>query len=235
MDAFEALKELTSRMSSAMTVDDIGGALMSLAEPFGVSNVFIIDARKLFGPVAPAVVFVSESLAVIGIFDEEAPVVQHPAYARANDSDRPFLMSQLMEEMGDALPPSWWLALPPEQRHNDGFVVPIHHDHKLAWLVSYTGHQPEFSQVAQSLMAAAAYAAFARFGEMLEGIGARSPLSPREGECLRWVADGKTDIEVGQILSISPRTVRFHINNAKAKLGVATRIQAVVKQAGGGS
>ena len=45
-----------------------------------------------------------------------------------------------------------------------------------------------------------------------------------------WVADGKTDFEVGKILSISPRTVRFHIRNAKTKLGVATRIQAVAKR-----
>jgi DNA-binding CsgD family transcriptional regulator len=47
------------------------------------------------------------------------------------------------------------------------------------------------------------------------------------------VADGKTDVEVGKILDISPRTVRFHINNAKVKLGVSTRIQAVAKRLGG--
>jgi DNA-binding CsgD family transcriptional regulator len=60
-----------------------------------------------------------------------------------------------------------------------------------------------------------------------------SPLTRRESECLHWVAGGKTDFEVGKILEISPRTVRFHITNAKTKLGVATRIQAVVKKAGG--
>ena len=52
-------------------------------------------------------------------------------------------------------------------------------------------------------------------------------LSPRETECLRWAALGKTDNEIGTILSISPRTARFHVENAKRKLGVATRIQAV--------
>ena len=54
-------------------------------------------------------------------------------------------------------------------------------------------------------------------------------LSKREVECLRWAAAGKTDAEIGRILTISPRTTRFHIENAKKKLGVATRIQAVTE------
>ena len=54
-------------------------------------------------------------------------------------------------------------------------------------------------------------------------------LSPREVECLSWAAAGKTDGEIGRILSISPRTTRFHIENAKKKLGVATRVQAVAE------
>jgi DNA-binding CsgD family transcriptional regulator len=55
------------------------------------------------------------------------------------------------------------------------------------------------------------------------------PLSAREAECLRWVALGKTDSEIAIILSISPRTARFHIENAKRKLHVATRVQAVAE------
>ena len=35
--------------------------------------------------------------------------------------------------------------------------------------------------------------------------------------------------EIAVILSIKPRTARFHIENAKRKLGVATRVQAVAE------
>jgi DNA-binding CsgD family transcriptional regulator len=45
---------------------------------------------------------------------------------------------------------------------------------------------------------------------------------------LRWVAAGKSDWAIGQILRISEKTVNFHVENAKRKLGVGTRIQAVV-------
>jgi len=54
-------------------------------------------------------------------------------------------------------------------------------------------------------------------------------LSPRELQCLQWASKGKTDGEIGVILSISARTARFHIENAKRKLGAATRVQAVAE------
>lgn len=53
-------------------------------------------------------------------------------------------------------------------------------------------------------------------------------LSDRERECLVWIAAGKTDWEIGQILSISEKTVNTHIERAKHKLNVTTRPQAIV-------
>jgi len=36
-------------------------------------------------------------------------------------------------------------------------------------------------------------------------------------------------MEIGRLLGIRPRTVRFQVDGAKAKLGASTRIQAVAK------
>jgi DNA-binding NarL/FixJ family response regulator len=54
-------------------------------------------------------------------------------------------------------------------------------------------------------------------------------LSARERETLTWAARGKTFEEIGEILSLSRRTVEFHLDNARRKLGVATRTQALIK------
>jgi LuxR family transcriptional regulator, activator of conjugal transfer of Ti plasmids len=54
-------------------------------------------------------------------------------------------------------------------------------------------------------------------------------LSPREFECLKWVAQGKSAWEIGHILGISRRTAAFHLDNAKAKLGVHSNCQAVAR------
>jgi DNA-binding response OmpR family regulator len=58
-------------------------------------------------------------------------------------------------------------------------------------------------------------------------------LSQRELDVLTWSARGKTSDEIAGILDLSKRTVDFHMDNARAKLGVATRIQAVVKAIAG--
>ncbi len=58
-------------------------------------------------------------------------------------------------------------------------------------------------------------------------------LNEREVETLTWAARGKTSIEIAQILGLSKRTVDFHIDNARNKLGVTTRTQAAIKAATG--
>ena len=54
-------------------------------------------------------------------------------------------------------------------------------------------------------------------------------LSPREFECLDWAAQGKTAWEIGRILGVSRRTAAFHLDNAKAKLGVHSISHAVAR------
>lgn len=54
-------------------------------------------------------------------------------------------------------------------------------------------------------------------------------LTSRESEVLRWVAEGKTNQEIGLILAISARTVQTHLDHVFAKLGVVRRAQAVAE------
>jgi len=54
-------------------------------------------------------------------------------------------------------------------------------------------------------------------------------LNDREVEVLTWVARGKTSVEIGQIVGLTKRTIDFHIDNARAKLGASTRTEAVIK------
>ena len=58
----------------------------------------------------------------------------------------------------------------------------------------------------------------------LEAIG----LTPRESEVLIWVAQGKTNADVGTILGLSEKTVKVHLGHVFAKLGVETRTAAAL-------
>jgi len=55
-----------------------------------------------------------------------------------------------------------------------------------------------------------------------------APLTVRELEILRWCKDGKSRPEIGDILSISHKTVEFHLTNIMNKLGANNQISAVV-------
>jgi two-component system, NarL family, response regulator YdfI len=54
-------------------------------------------------------------------------------------------------------------------------------------------------------------------------------LSPREVEVLRWMAEGFGNKEIATRLGISDHTVKFHISSILAKLGVASRTEAVTQ------
>jgi DNA-binding CsgD family transcriptional regulator len=57
----------------------------------------------------------------------------------------------------------------------------------------------------------------------------QSILSPREIEVLEWTAKGKSTGEISSLLSISNKSVEFHIEGAKRKLQVFNRTHAVAK------
>ena len=54
-------------------------------------------------------------------------------------------------------------------------------------------------------------------------------LTPRQRDCVVLVAQGKSDWEIGQLLGISDSTVHKHIEDAKRRFSVSTRIQLVVR------
>jgi DNA-binding NarL/FixJ family response regulator len=59
-------------------------------------------------------------------------------------------------------------------------------------------------------------------------------LNDREIQVLTWVARGKTSAAIARKLRLAKRTVDFHIDNARIKLGAATRTETVIKAAAAG-
>jgi DNA-binding NarL/FixJ family response regulator len=57
----------------------------------------------------------------------------------------------------------------------------------------------------------------------------REPLTPRELEVLRLLAQGLTNRQISQELVVSAATVKVHIEHLIAKLGVSDRTQAAVR------
>ena len=117
-----------------------------------------------------------------------------------------------------------------------GFTIPIHDARGPVAAVTFAADegQPQFERCigehgrVLQLMAMYFHAHARRKlapDRVVDGV----PLSPREFECLEWTAQGKSAWEIGRILGISRRTAAFHLDNAKAKLGVHSICQAVAR------
>ena len=57
----------------------------------------------------------------------------------------------------------------------------------------------------------------------------RPKLSERQREILRWINQGKTNKEIAQLLSITEKNVKYHVEQIFTKLEVRSRAQAVSK------
>lgn len=79
-----------------------------------------------------------------------------------------------------------------------------------------------------------AQAAHLRFCALCDGLPSNAILTRREHEILRWVARGKSNSVIADILSLSPHTVDAHIRSIYRKLGVADRTSAAIRGVGNG-
>ena len=74
-----------------------------------------------------------------------------------------------------------------------------------------------------------AHATTGQSGKKPAGTGAPNGLTPRERDVLRLVIEGRSNKEIGRVLSISEGTAKKHVQTILSKLGVSDRTQAAVK------
>jgi len=55
------------------------------------------------------------------------------------------------------------------------------------------------------------------------------PLSARERQCLSLAANGQTGSDIAHKLGITARTVQFHFDSIRTKLGATSRQEAIAK------
>jgi DNA-binding NarL/FixJ family response regulator len=99
----------------------------------------------------------------------------------------------------------------------------LKHENRWPWLraVDYVSKPIDFDQLMLAINAQLASAE-------------RSKLNRREVQALTWAARGATSAEIARKLTLSKRTVDFHVHNARIKLHARTRTEAVIKAAVGG-
>ncbi|HSJ09059.1 MAG TPA: helix-turn-helix transcriptional regulator [Longimicrobiales bacterium] len=134
---------------------------------------------------------------------------------------------------------------PDRAAEHAGRAADLYEEAALPWEAAWTREAEALALAAtgrpQAVLAAvAANAAFARLGiertvtlpaapapVAVAGSSAEGPLSRREAEVLRLVADGLSERDIAARLFISVHTVHRHLSNIRTKLGVPSRAAAV--------
>lgn len=224
--------ETVEEIGRASTPDAVWKAIKTYAEAQGFQFMLVVKGKhSVIESVSGCVLYNDMPEGFAESFDKEGFSKNNPLISHALKEARPYSAAEL-----------WAMPLTAHQRRalaqinlslkvRDGVMIPIRSGATLEGIVLLGGATPEMAPIVRSTLHLLAYCAFEQVIQ-LEANPRRpgtSLLSPREVECLSWAAAGKTDGEIGRILSISPRTTRFHIENAKKKLGVATRVQAVAE------
>ena len=111
---------------------------------------------------------------------------------------------------------------------HDGLGIPIHRNNELVGGISIAGSQLDLTKKEEMALHLASIYFHAKLEELVPKPPAEGPsLTQREVDCLSWVAAGKTDWEISQILGISERTAKQHALSATHKLNAVNRSQAV--------
>lgn len=121
----------------------------------------------------------------------------------------------------------------------DGFTVPVHIPGECAGSCSFARKVGrtlvETSLPAAQYVGCFAFEAARRLARKPAGnlrkreLPVPPRLTSRQLDCVVLVARGKSDWEAGKVLGISPETVHQHIELAKQKYDVATRMQLVIR------
>ena len=162
-------------------------------------------------------------------YDEQGYIKSDPVVRELFLSYQPFSWSEVLARRTIDPVQRQIMAESADAGMNEGFVVPIYQGGGYTGLVSYAGREPNISEDARGAVTLASIYLHNKLTTLRRRDAHNTyELTERELECLRWAAAGKSDWEIGQILLISSKTVNYHIENAKRKFGVATRVQAIV-------
>jgi DNA-binding CsgD family transcriptional regulator len=229
--AGNAIKSFLKTSRSAQTTCAITKALMAATAPFGVKYVTFFEFKQI-----------GRFLTPINSFGIVPNGFEHHYLKEAVYRIDPFLKRSSVD-----LTPFAWHEFRQEQPNNqeivdfinrcksydmlDGYVVPTHSPTGTMGMVSYMGPLSlDFQSYAQLSQLALYYsAAIRRVYEASFPTMPEVALTPRQLECVKWIALGKSDWEVASILGLSEATINRHVELAKERLGVRTRMQVVVE------
>ncbi len=232
MQSVSGLAEIlqnVSNVGAATRTADLWPQLSSLSERLGAQSILVIANKDTDGGWIPKVLS-SDSPIAPDLSLDVNEFQNDPLFLRAMSDTAAIALSDVLSRDG-----LFSRHLESLAAGGNAFIVPVGRGAQARGFVVFAGPNLELTPVVRALLFISAYAALNR---VFDGVAQTEPvaddaashqLTAREIDCVRWLSAGLSNVEISLRLGISPRTVRFHIDNAKVKLGATSRIQLVLK------
>lgn len=221
--------DFVSVLERLSNICEVGDAFQDFVTSLGFTNAACITLPESGTLLADSVLMNSRPDAWSQAYIERDCVRHDPMVRELFRTYHPFAWSDVTETRPLGKRESSVMSLAREFEMDCGFVVPIFDTSGNTGLISIAGLGVRIDEQLRGALTLASTYVHNRLCTMKRKEREDDVrLTAREMECLKWIAAGKSDWQIGQILSISNKTVNYHVENVKRKFGVATRIQAVV-------
>lgn len=222
------LWEYVSAIATAQDLVALQDLFAAAAAHLGFARVGLFSHVDPLRPGDRGVALSAGQDAWIAHYSRQGYQLVDPFQREARRRSTPFLLSEVSLDPADPVQTRMLDDMRAAGLH-DGLAIPIRTPGELPAACVFFGAEaltPERYGLAHAA-AVFTHAAACRLLAKKRG-HAPTALTPRECSCLVWVARGKSDVEIAQLTSLSRRTVHHTIERAKRRLGVTTRVQAVV-------
>lgn len=157
------------------------------------------------------------------------PVLRASLVAR-----RPFRWDDVAKHAKLSAPQKEFLGASAELLVTDGITFPLHGPNGRCEILSLSSktaveRDPARLNVLNAIVTQAWWRYVELSGEAAFDLDDMTPcLTPKQRDVLSWVKDGKTNSEIAEIMTVSVKTIEFHMSAILDKLGATNRISAVV-------
>jgi len=225
--------DFVQKLQRLSAYDDICQLIVKELEWFGLTHVSSISLPGPGREAIDGILMNTRPREWIDRYIEKNYVVRDPAITELRKTMHPYSWKDIRERRDLTKVERGILDEGREFDSTDGFIVPIVNLSGSVALFCPCGRDPDLSERARAaLEIIGIYAHHALKRAIVQNqreVANHTPLTPREREIMQWVAAGKTDEEIADILSIGTTTVTSHVENAKQKLDAFRRTYAVVQ------
>jgi DNA-binding CsgD family transcriptional regulator len=228
-----AARKASEKMRRLM--DDAGVECRLIATNLGFPH-YHFSFRTVVPPGLPLQIFVDGGPAGFReLYDQFISRGKDPVLRRAMGSVLPFALSGAIDD--DDREAKMLMGQLAEQNIEDGLVIPLHGPRASHGMLTLLGGRPipQPSARLDQMCQQAQWQSMAMFDKAITSIArshegnVRRQLTARQRKALALAAGGKVLTEIATELKVHPSTARYLVSRAAEKLGVETRIEAIVR------